>query len=541
MRLPLIIVLALSLAACSSDPTRIGAGGAPPSSRQTVASHPHRPANEQSELQEVTAPGAEELTAASDVWQRIRSEFTLDRQLAQPVVREKLAFYARKQEFLDRITERARPYLFYIVEELHKRNMPAELALLPIVESAYQPFAYSRSRASGIWQFIPSTGVRYGLKQNWWYDGRRDIVEATRAALDYLEKLNAEFDGDWLLALAAYNAGELNVQRAVNENLKAGRSTDFFSLRLPRETRGYVPSLLAVSELLANAGQYNVQWQPIANQPHFEIVQIGGQIDLATAARLANLSREEFRNLNPGFNQWASDPDGPHRLLVPVGTGPEFASAVAQLPPTERVQWQQHVVRNGETLGGISQRYHTDVDALRQTNNLRGTLIRVGQVLLIPTGGRAPVNAPVIAGRGTADTATSGLVPVSGVATTYTVTRGDSLWSISRGHDISIAQLCAWNRIDTHATLQPGQKLKVRDEVVSQPAGEPAAIQVAYANPPQASNYTVRHGDSLWNISRRFGVSVAQLQQWNQLGHGSVLKPGQTLIVSQPVADIQGA
>ncbi len=542
MRLPLIIVLALGLAACSSDPTRVDGSGAASASRHTGVSHPKIYTNERGQLRETLPREDTNLAVTSDVWQRIRTGLSLERHLEQPVVREKLAFYAHKQEFLDRVAERARPYLFYIIEELDKRNMPAELALLPIVESAYQPFAYSRSRASGIWQFIPSTGVRYGLKQNWWYDGRRDIVEATRAALDYLEKLNAEFDGDWMLALAAYNAGELNVQRAVNENLKAGRSTDFFSLHLPRETRGYVPSLLAVSELLANAQGYNVQWQPIANQPHFTVVQIDGQIELATAARLANLSREEFRNLNPGFNQWATDPEGPHRLLVPVGTGPEFAREVAQLPPVERIPWQQHVVRNGETLGGISHRYHTDVDTLRQANDLRGTLIRAGQVLLIPTGGRTPGSAPVIAGRGPATpTTTPAPAPVAAGAKTYTVARGDSLWSISRGHSVSVAQLCAWNQINSRATLQPGQKLQVRDEVSSIAAEEPAAIQVAYTETPPATNYTVRHGDSLWNISRRFGVSVAQLQQWNQLGHGSVLQPGQTLIVSQPVADIQGA
>jgi membrane-bound lytic murein transglycosylase D len=541
VRLPLIIALALSLSACSSGPTRIDAGGATSASRQTGAPDPRSPASEQPELRDDPAHAGADPAATTDVWQRIRSGLTLDRQLSQAVVREKLAFYARKQEFLDRVAERARPYLFHIVEELDKRNMPRELALLPIVESAYQPFAYSRSRASGIWQFIPSTGLRYGLKQNWWYDGRRDIVEATRAALDYLEKLNAEFNGDWLLALAAYNAGELNVQRAVNENLKAGRSTDFFSLRLPRETRGYVPSLLAVSELLANAERYGVQWQPIANQPHFTIVQIDAQIELATAARLANLSHEEFRHLNPGFNQWATDPDGPHRLLVPVGTGPEFAREVARLPPTERVQWQQHVVRNGENLGGISQRYHTHVDALRQANNLRGTLIHVGQVLLIPSGGRTPASALVVAGRNAAIPATSGPAPAASGATTYTVARGDSLWSISRGHGISVAQLCAWNSTNPRVTLRPGQKLKVRDDAGGTSAMEPAAIQVAYTDTPQATNYTVRHGDSLWNISRRFGVSVAELQQWNQLGHGSVLQPGQTLIVSQPIADIQDA
>ncbi len=540
MRLPITIFLALSLAACSSGPTRTDGGNAA-TGRPGITKH-RGPASERPELRE-TVPGTTDPLATTDVWQRIRADLKLDRQLSQSVVQEKLAFYSRKQEFLDRVSERARPYLFHIVEEIHKRNMPMELALLPIVESAFQPFAYSRSRASGIWQFIPSTGVRYGLKQNWWYDGRRDIVEATRAALDYLEKLNAEFNGDWLLALAAYNAGELNVQRAIDQNLKAGRATDFFSLPLPRETRGYVPSLLAVSELLANAERYDAHWTPIPNQPYFAVAQINGQIELATAAKLTNLSREEFRNLNPGFSQWATDPDGPHRLLVPVGMAEEFKQAVAQLPPVERVKWQQHVVRNGENLGSISQRYHTSVDALRQANNLRGTLIRAGQTLVIPDGNRGSVSAPVAA-RNTSEppAVAKPPIPVAATgATVYTVARGDSLWSISRKHDIRVVQLCAWNNLSPRATLRTGQKLKLQTTAPGAAMSQPAPVAVAYIEAAATKNYTVRQGDSLWDISRRFGVSVAQLQVWNQLHRTSVLRPGQTLIVSEPLESSQDA
>lgn len=536
MRLLLPTALALVLSACASGPTVTSPGAPAPGSSAS------QPAPTRGLSREVSAatPGFGVTDAAAaddevgDVWARIRAGLTLDRRLEVASVREKLAFYARKQEFLDRVSERATPYLFHIVEELEKRRMPPELALLPIVESAFQPFAYSRSRASGIWQFIPGTGTRYGLKQNWWYDGRRDIIEATRAALDYLEKLNAEFNGDWLLALAAYNAGEMNVQRAVEKNRRAGHSTDFFSLRLPRETRGYVPSLLAVTELLANAEEYGLHWQPIPNRDHFAIVPIDGQIELETAARLAGIGREEFRNLNPGFSQWATDPDGPHRLLVPVNVAESFAQQVAALPPMERVRFVQHVVRGGESLGGISHKYGTTVAALQQANNLRGTLIRTGQVLTVPRAGTT----------GTVATAATSTMPVAATRAAdgmHTVARGENLWTIGRRHGVTVAQLCEWNNLDTRSTLHPGQRIRV-DAAGALLPGTPVAMAVAYNVPaPQAPSYVVRQGDSLWQIARRFGVSVAQLQQWNSLKGGSVLRPGQTLIVAQPDAGAQGA
>jgi len=235
----------------------------------------------------------------TDAWKRIATGLRLTRDISEKTTASKLAWFARNQAYLDRVSERASPYLYYIVEELDKRDMPLDLALLPIVESAYNPFAYSPSRASGIWQFIPGTGKHYGLKQNWWYDGRRDIVAATDAALNYLQKLHNDFNGDWLLALAAYNSGEGNVARAIRRNKKAGKPIDFFSLRLPRETRGYVPSLLAVAEIVANPEKYNVTIQAIENDQYFKQVDIVSQIDLATAAELSELSIEELYTLNP--------------------------------------------------------------------------------------------------------------------------------------------------------------------------------------------------------------------------------------------------
>ena len=392
-----IIIIAFTLAACNTLPQHQSGISVASSDQVSETNHSmtatdtasgevmNKKVASSEEPQDDPAPDVIKQAEYDDIWLRIRDQLVFHRHSEKASVKARLAWYARHQDYLDRVAERARPYIYYIVEALEKRNMPVELALLPIVESAYQPFAYSRSHASGIWQFIPGTGKLYGLKQNWWYDGRRDIVAATDAALNYLEKLNKEFNGDWLLALAAYNTGERNVARAISRNKKAGKPTDFWSLRLPRETRGYVPSLLAVAELLMKPNQHGVQWQTIENKPFFTIVPIEKQLDLATAANLAGISMDEIYTLNPAFNRWATDPKGPHRLLIPVEKSQRFVTDLRALPDSERISWIRHVIKRGENLGLIARFYHTSVSALKQTNNLRSNLIREGHSLLIPS------------------------------------------------------------------------------------------------------------------------------------------------------------
>ena len=273
------------LNACSHNASRDDANISHQPSIDAEASTQHPTATTSSEEATSISASIEENQQFSiqekDIWKRIASDLRLTRNASEKTTASKLAWFARNQAYLDRVSERASPYIYYIVEELEKRDMPLDLALLPIVESAYNPFAYSPSRASGIWQFIPGTGKNYGLKQNWWYDGRRDIVAATDAALNYLQKLHKEFNGDWLLALAAYNSGEGNVGRAIRRNKNTGKPIDFFSLRLPRETRGYVPSLLAVAEIISDPEKYKVAIKPIENGQYFEQVDINSQIDLA--------------------------------------------------------------------------------------------------------------------------------------------------------------------------------------------------------------------------------------------------------------------
>ena len=468
------------------------------------------------------------ISQETDVWERIGSNLILTRNISEKTTASKLAWFARNQAYLDRVSGRAEPYLHYIVEELEKRNMPLDLALLPIVESAYNPFAYSRSRASGIWQFIPGTGRLYGLKQNWWYDGRRDIIAATDAALNYLQKLHQEFDKDWLLALAAYNSGEGNVGRAIRRNKKAGKPIDFFSLKLPRETRGYVPSLLAVAEIVANPNKYKIALKPINNIQHFKQVDIGSQIDLATAAELSELSIEELYTLNPGFNRWATDPNGPHQLLIPIKKAAAFENKLASLSSDKRIKWQQHKIKKGESLGRIATHYRTDVSTLKQINRLKGNTIRTGRSLLIPTAQKPLKHYSLsLDSRRYKGLKRSG----DGQRYVYTIKRGDNLWDIGRHYGISVKQLSAWNGISSKSILRPGKKLEIWVEEETDKTAKviPVVSKKTVNDDSQHVSYTVVEGDSLWLISQRYAVSVKQIKKWNSLAKNRYIKPGQIL------------
>ncbi|HXC21101.1 MAG TPA: transglycosylase SLT domain-containing protein, partial [Steroidobacteraceae bacterium] len=271
-----------------------------------------------------------------DLFDRMRAGFAFD-EVQEPAIDTQLSWYEHNPEYLERVFQRAQRYMYHIVTEAESRGMPLEFALLPVVESAYEPFAYSSGRAAGLWQFIPGTGVRFGLKQDWWYDGRRDVIESTRAALDYLQALHDQFNGDWLLAIAAYNVGENNVQRELDYNIANGKKADFWHLRLPAETRAYVPKLLAMKRLMAEPERYGLEFAVIPNEPYFAVIDTDSQIDLKVAAQLAGTSYDELIALNPGFNRWATDPAGPNRMLVPIDNADAFEAALKSLSADDRV------------------------------------------------------------------------------------------------------------------------------------------------------------------------------------------------------------
>ena len=391
------------------------------------------------------------------------------------------------------------------------------------MESAYQPFAYSHGRAAGIWQFIPSTGKLYGLKQNWWYDGRRDIYASTQAALNYLENLNKLFKGDWLLALAAYNSGSGTVQRAIRHNKKRGKPTDFWHLNLPKETRAYVPKLLALKELINHPENYDISLVCIPDAPGFKQVKTRSQIDLALAAELAEVDLETLYNYNPGYNRWATAPNGPHMLILPVEAAEVFEKNYAALPEDQHLKWTRHKIRSGETLSQIASQYDTSVKHLKKVNNLHGNNIRAGKHLLIPVASKNSASYKLSSAQRLKSTQNRKRGGSGSSRVTHIVQKGESFWDISRKYKVNMHSLAKWNGMAIRDPLKQGQKLVVW----TKHNGSSARTH----NPNstiKSIHYTVRNGDSLARIASRYNVQVKDLHRWNTI-KGKYIQPGQRL------------
>lgn len=395
------------------------------------------------------------LPAKPDLLQRMRAGFRLP-EVDSKHHQQYLRWSLEHPSYLKNLFDRGAPYLHYIVEQVERRGMPLEIALLPAVESAFKPNAVSRSRAAGIWQFMPATGRHFGLRQDWWYDGRRDIVSSTNAALDYLTLLHERFNGDWFLALAAYNAGQGNLAKAIKRNKRAGKATDYQSLRLRQETRRYVPKLLALRDIVADPQRYQIELPEISDVPHFEVVQLQGQVDIQKIAADAGLDVDEVRHLNAGFLRWATSPQGPHRLLIPLSHVEQFRD---QSAATGTVTYQHHPVAPGDTLSQIARRYGVSVGAIKSTNNMRNSRIRAGKSLLIP----------VAAANSGADTAVaiesnsnnSSLPTNSSAKLIHRVRSGDTLWSIARQYQVKVQQLLSWNSLKINQVLSLDQPVTV--------------------------------------------------------------------------------
>ena len=483
---------------------------------------------------------AEVETKFDDTWQRIRAGFDLP-DIKHKRIQQELNWFKRHPEYMKRVAERALPYLHYIIETVEAAGIPTEIALLPIVESAFQPFAYSHGRAAGIWQFIPATGKRYGLKQNWWYDGRRDVYASTKAAINLLKKLNENFDGDWMHALAAYNTGDARVKRAIRRNKRAGKPTDFFSLKLPKETRAYVPKLLALRDIIEFPEKYDIQLDPIPNIPYFEQVKLDSQIDLALAADLADLPLDELYKLNSGYNRWATSPNGPYDLLLPVTHVDDFKAKLAELPADKRIRWIRHRVRNGETLGTIAQKFHTSIRTIKRVNRIRGKTIRAGRDLTIPVASRSLREYSLSANQRKSKLQN---IPRQGRKVSHIVQQGDTFWDLARYHRVDVRQLAKWNSMAPRDRLQAGQRLIIwsrRGSTVSSAMDFESLSAPPRRNITKRIGYRVRNGDSLARISSKFRVSISQLKRWNKsLRTKKYLQPGQWLTLIVDVARQSG-
>jgi membrane-bound lytic murein transglycosylase D len=456
-----------------------------------------------------------------DLFDRMRAGFAFD-EVQEPAIDVQLAWFEHNPDYLERVFQRGQRYLYHIITEVEARGMPLEFALLPVVESAYEPFAYSRSRAAGLWQFIPDTGSRFGLKRDWWYDGRRDVVESTRAALDYLQALHDQFNGDWLLAIAAYNVGENSVQRELDFNRANGKPADFWHLRLPQETRAYVPKLLALKRLMAEPERYGLEFAVIPNEPYFAVIDTDSQIDLKIAAQLAGTSYDELVALNPGYNRWATDPEGPHRMLVPIDNADAFDTALKTLGPDDRVRYASREVTRKDTLAGIAKQYGTTVAVLTKINDIKGGKVAPGETLKIPEiSGQLPDKVLLAAAR--VDRPETDVGGRRQRQIVYRVRGGETLSSIARRHGMPVSTLARLNNMGAQETLVKGQRLVIKASA--------RRFREEGVGSGRRLLYTVRSGDTVYSISRQFQVSVTQLKSWNGLNERHQIKAGQRLVM----------
>ena len=439
-----------------------------------------------------------------DIWERIRRELTIkipdDQIAATSIYRERLY---KNQSAVNRISKSGQRYLFHTLSRAQELDLPVELALLPFVESEFDPYAKSVDGATGIWQFMPATGKEWGLKSNWWYDGKKDVLASTEAALKFLSYLHQKFDEDWLLAMAAYNTGPTRVNRAIRKNKMQDKGIRFWDLDLPKETTAYVPKLLVLCELINNPKSFEVNLPSIANRPYFQRVKIPGQLDLMQAADLAGLKPETIYELNPGFNQWATDPSGPHYLLLPIGVSDRFITQLESLDENDLVRWDRYKIRRGDSLSRIASRYKIEVAVLKEINGMDDDLIIAGKEIMVPRGSAwADKQSPR--------------------EQLYVVLKGDTLWNISRKFKVSIEDLVLWNELNLEKPLQINQEIKIfsRYERIRQdlPSRELRTML-----------YPVKSGDTISRIASKFEISPQKIQEWNEIEDVSKIFPGQVL------------
>lgn len=501
---------------------------------------------------------------ADNLWDVLRDEFSLNHYENNPQVQAKIEWFMNNQDFLLRSASRAAPYLYYILQQVKKRHLPAELVLLPIIESGYNPFATSNVGATGIWQLMSGTASGLGVHQDWWYDGRRDVIASTRAALNYLAYLQSFFDGNWLLAIAAYNTGEGNVLAGIRRNIRDGQDTDFWSLPLAQQTRDYVPSLLALATIISHPNQYPVYFPPVRNAPYLGQVDVGTQINLSYAASLAGISYQKIVQLNPGLSRSAISSKGPYKLVLPIENVEQFSENFARTPMnTNVVQWSHYRVKSGDSLALIAKRYNTTTSAIRRLNHLAKKPVGHGTNLLIPTTGKPRPRddsdddfnaAPVIDLADNSATKPPRHISAKAPSTTvnraimsamnnkapyrlapgdtvYVVRKKDTLASIAKHFYLSPATLSAANKLRGQH-LTPGHTLVI-------PTHFETHLAAATATPKKKSKvtlqtndvvYKVKHGDTITKIAKRFKTSPSAIRLANLVDDDS-LRPGLKIII----------
>lgn len=452
---------------------------------------------------------AADANAAENVWDVLRKEFMLNHEVTQPEVQHQLRWLISHPSYIHKLARQSEPYIYHIVTEIKKRHMPGEIALIPMIESSYDPFAYSGAGAAGLWQLMPGTGTDLGLKQDWWFDGRRSIRPSTNAALNYLTYLHDFFNGDWILAFAAYDAGEGALAKIIKSSPQAGRGKiNFWYLSVPQETRAYIPRLLALAEVIQNPQRYRVELPEIPHVPYFEEVNIGSQIDLNHAAKLAGISYKTLIKLNPGFNRWATAPYRPYKLLVPADKADDFRLNLANVPEDQRVSWTRHKVSAGDNLVLIAQRYHTTVNLIKELNQLKSNSVRKGQFVLIPNSKNTKVVAKA---KSAAPIQNQPFLAAKQYKVIHIVQKNDSYRRLQSQYGVSMKQIQDWNHLGPQTRLHIGQQL------------------IIWKNNSATGIYTVKAGDSLGVIARRANTNISRLMQLNPNLRSFKLHPGQKI------------
>ncbi len=446
-----------------------------------------------------------------NVWDVLRQQFTLNHEATQPEVQNQLRWLIAHPSYLQKLAQ-SEPYMYHIITELKKRHIPGEIALIPMIESSYDPFAYSGAGAAGLWQLMPGTGTDLGLKQDWWFDGRRSIRPATDAALNYLVYLNKFFNGNWILAFAAYDSGEGTMARIIKNSGQTGE-IHFWSLPVPTETKAYIPRLLALAEIIQNPQRYKVELPDIPHTPYFEEVNIGSQIDLSHAAKLAGISYHDLIKLNPGYNRWATAPYRPYKLLIPANRVENFNRNLANFPEDQRVSWTRHQVSAGDNLNIIAQRYHTTINLIKELNQLKSDSVKKGQFVIIPS----TKNGPVFARKNTPTPAlpnravTPHFTSLKQYKIIHIVERDESYAQLEKKYGVSTNQIKSWNKLRSRKELQRGQQL------------------VIWRRGGAIGTYVIRSGDTLTQIAKRNNTKVGLLVQLNPALKKRLLRPGQRI------------
>ena len=461
-----------------------------------------------------------------DLWQVIANRQDI-KSVSNSRVQSRIDWISNHPEYLSLISKRAEPFLYLVVSELEKQDLPIEIALLPIVESDYYPFSYSHGTAAGLWQFIPSTGRMYGLEEDWWHADRRDVLASTKAAANYLNDLNKMFKGDWLLSIAAYNAGPGRVQKAIDANIKLGKKTDFWSLDLPQETEKYVPKLLALSQVIKNPSRYNQKLLEIDNKPFLKAIELDSQFDLALISQWTGLSIDQIYNYNPGLKRWATPESLPYIMLLPEQVVNSFNGNLSRQGQRAKISWTRYKIKQGDSLSLIAQNYNTTIGQIMSVNELDSDAIRAGKYLIVPLAQKAEDYYSLSDNQREKSRLN---IQKNSEKIIYTVVAGDSLWKISTKFDTTINNLVRWNKISPSDSLSIGKELVILRD--NKNKTELAKITNTGIDINRDIFYTVKEGDNLSRIAQKYNVKIAEIRSWNDLNEEYILQPGDKLTIT---------